>query len=262
MTTEIVQRWNSRRSFFRPAGELINTSAYEVAALDSDSTAKAFVLAHHYSGTFPAARWRFGLYRAAQLVGVAVFSHPSNDAVLTSVFPGKATDSVELGRFVLLDDVPGNGETWFLARCFEGLRSDGLRGVVSFSDPIARRDEHGQVVTPGHVGTIYQAHNGVYLGRGTARSLSFFQDGTVFSDRAKQKIRAQDRGWEYAVEQLVAHGAPAPAQAANLREWLRAALALTTTTKRHPGNYKYAWGFSRADKRALPSSLPYPKKAA
>jgi hypothetical protein len=225
-TTDLVQRWNSRRSFFRPAGELINTSAYEVAALDSDSTAKAFVLAHHYSGTYPAARWRFGLYRAAQLVGVAVFSHPSNDAVLTSVFPGKATDSVELGRFVLLDDV------------------------------------HGQVVTPGHVGTIYQAHNGVYLGRGTPRSLSFFHDGTVFSDRAKQKIRSQDRGWEYAVEQLVAHGAPAPTRGADMREWLRAALALATTTKRHPGNHKYAWGFSRSDKRALPSSLPYPKKAA
>lgn len=39
-TPDVVQRWNSRRSSFRPAGELINTSAYEVAALDSDSTAR------------------------------------------------------------------------------------------------------------------------------------------------------------------------------------------------------------------------------
>ena len=162
----VVQRWREGRDRYRPAGEVIQTADYDVAVLEADASPKAFVRQHHYSGTYPAARFRFGLFRRGELVGVAVFSHPVHDAVLTSVFPGRAIDSVELGRFVLLDSVPGNGETWFLGQCFRLLRREGLRGVVSFSDPVARRDEHDRVVFPGHLGTIYQAHNGAYLGRG------------------------------------------------------------------------------------------------
>lgn len=166
------QRWRDHRDSYRPAGEVIDPHAYEVAPIADDRTPKAFVLAHHYSGSYPSARFRFGLYRGGALVGVAVYSHPCNDKVLTSVFPGQALASVELGRFVLLDDVPGNGETWFLARTFELLRAQGLAGVVSFSDPTPRATATGRVVFPGHIGTIYQAHNAVYLGRGTARRKS------------------------------------------------------------------------------------------
>ena len=106
MQFDFSQRWRSRRSSFRPPGEVIDSRHYEVALLAGDAAAKAFIIEHHYSGTYPAARFRFGLFRAGVLQGVAVFSHPCNDAVLTSVFPGVATDSVELGRLVLLDQVP------------------------------------------------------------------------------------------------------------------------------------------------------------
>jgi hypothetical protein len=255
----VVQRWRERRERYRPAGEVIDTLAHEVAPL-AEAEAKAFVTRHHYSGTYPAARFRFGLYRGPELVGVAVFSHPCRDDVLTNVFPGQATDSVELGRFVLIDSVPGNGETWFLARAFEHLRQEGLRGVVSFSDPVERRSEAGEVITPGHVGTIYQAHNAVYLGRGTARTLRLLPSGLVFSDRAASKIRKQERGWRYAADQLIAAGAPEPS--GDLREWLKLALSLTTRAMRHPGNHKYAWGLQRLTRRALPTTLPYPRKAA
>lgn len=130
MSSPVVQRWREHRDSYRPAGELIRTAAYDVAPLD-ELAAKAFVVGHHYSRSYPAARFRFGLYRAGELAGVAVFSHPSNDKVLTGVFPGtRAIESVELGRFVLLDDVPGNGETWFLGQCFAALRREGLCGVV------------------------------------------------------------------------------------------------------------------------------------
>jgi len=44
---------------------------------------------------------------------------------------------------VLLDSVPGNGETWFLARCFEQLRTSDLIGVVTFSDPVPRKKVPG-----------------------------------------------------------------------------------------------------------------------
>ena len=82
----------------------------------------------------PAARFRIGLYRHGDLAGVAVFSHPCSNAVLTNVFQAPLLSTVELGRFLLLDFVGGNGETWFLARAFEILRSRGIVGVVSFSD--------------------------------------------------------------------------------------------------------------------------------
>lgn len=255
----LCQRWEHRRARFKPAGERINTRAHEVAALD-ELPAKAFVLEHHYSGTFPAARFRFGLYRGAELVGVAVFSHPCNDAVLTSVFPGPATDAAELGRFVLLDGVAGNGESWFLGRCFDHLRAAGLRGVVSFSDPLPRQDASGALVMPGHVGIIYQAHNGVYLGRGTARTLHFLPNGSVFSARAAQKIRRLEQGWRYAVEQLVDAGAPMP-ETGDLGRWVRQVVGGLRRV-RHPGNHKYAWGLSRRDKRSLPESQPYPRRAA
>jgi hypothetical protein len=256
---QVVQRWNNRQDRYRPAGELINTSAYEVAPLVT-LEAKSFVERHHYSQSYPAARFRFGMYRAGVLVGVAVFSHPCSDKVLTSVFPGEATDSVELGRFVLLDSVPGNGETWFLARTFELLRAEELRGVVSFSDPLSRRNAAGELVTPGHVGTIYQAHNAVYLGQAPRRTIRLTSTGKTISARTISKVRRQEKGWRYAVEDLVEAGAPAPG--ADLTAWLPVALAAATTTVRHPGNHKYAWAFSRRERRTLPTSLPYPRKAA
>lgn len=258
MQLDFTQRWRNRTARYRPTGETINPLAYEVAALAGDAAAKAFVLQHHYSGTYPAARFRFGLYRKGELVGVAVFSHPCNDAVLTTVFPGDARESVELGRFVLLDDVPSNGETWFLGRAFHLLRRTGLRGVVSFSDPVPRHAADGTQTTPGHLGVIYMAHNGVYLGRGTARTLHLLPDGAVFSARAAQKVRRRERGWRYAVEQLVKGGAPPP-PSGELGDWMREAVSRLVAL-RHPGNHKYAWGLQRRVRHSLPPSLPYPRK--
>ncbi len=42
------------------------------------------------------------------------------------------TESLVCSRFVLLDECPGNSESWFLAR----LLARGVRGVVSFADPV------------------------------------------------------------------------------------------------------------------------------
>lgn len=256
------QRWRNGRASYRPAGETINTRRYEVAEIESDAIAKAFVLEHHYSGTYPAARRRFGIYRGEQLAGVAVFSHPCRDEVLTSVFPGPARSFVELGRFVLLDDVEGNGETWFLARCFEQLRRLEFRGVVSFSDPMPRTSAAGVRVFPGHIGTIYQAHNARYCGRATPRSLRILDDGQVLSDRAIQKVRAGERGWRYTAEQLETLGAPAAPEDLEARGvWLLEQLRRFTRIVRHPGNHRYAWALDRRQEIAMPA-LPYPKAIA
>lgn len=253
------QRWRDGRDSYRPAGEPIRTSAYDVAAIADDNTPKAFVLEHHYDHSFPSARFRFGLYRGGRLVGVAVFSHPCNDAVLTNVFPIPARESVELGRFVLLDDVPGNGESWFIGRCFEKLRDD-VAGIVSFSDPFARTRADGTVVMPGHVGCIYQATNGVYLGLNRAEPMHLLPDGTVFSRRNLSKIRAGHKGWRYAAAVLERHGAAPIRNFDDPARWLEHWLPVVTRKVRHPGRHKYAWALDRKLRRHLRSAGPYPKR--
>jgi hypothetical protein len=254
------QRWRQGRSRYRPPDEPIRTADYDVAELPDDKAAKAFVQEHHYSGSYPAARWRFGLFRRGQLQGVAVFSHPCNDRVLTTVFPGRPTDSVELGRFVLLDEVPGNGETWMLGRCFHVLRREGLAGVLAFADPCRRISHAGVPVFGGHIGTVYQAHNAVYLGRNTARTLTLLPNGRVLSDRAQQKVRSADRGLRYAVALLLEQGAESPhsEDPEALTAWLRQWKARLCCRVRHRGNHKYAWALSRQVR--LSPGLPYPKQ--
>ena len=254
------QRWRDRRDSYRPAGEPLEPARYEVAPIPDDTTARAFVTQHHYSGTYPAARRRFGLYRGSALVGVAVYSQPwahvARGAFPAGVRPGEVA---ELSRFVLLDRVPANGETWFLARTFAALRAEDFAGVLSFCDPAPRRTADGAPVFPGHIGVIYQAHNAVYLGRGRARTIRLLPDGAVLSDRILTKIRRGECGWRYGVERLVAAGAPPPADDRDLRGWLRRALECVTRTMRHPGNHRYVWGLDRAMRRLLPGGAAYPK---
>lgn len=260
--TARVQRWRLGRDSYRPAGEPIETRRYEVAALLDDATPRAFVEAHHYSGSYVAARRRFGLYRGEALVGVAVFSVPARAAALACL-PGEDLERAELGRFVLLDEVPANGETWFLGRAFEDLRAEGFRGVVSFSDPYARRALDGRLVFPGHVGTIYQAHNAVFLGRSKPRALRLWADGTALHPRALAKLRSRERGWRYVVERLVERGASPPQDLGEgLDAWAATWLERLTRVVRHPGNLKYAWTLQRRDRRHLPASAPYPKACA
>src|SRR5437879_3121319 len=109
------QRWNKHRTSYRPAGEPIRTAEYGVEAIDK-AEAKRFVEAHHYSRSFPARRFSFGLFHGRTLAGVAVFSVPMSQAIIPKYCAVEPNAGVELGRFVLLDSVPANGETWFLSR--------------------------------------------------------------------------------------------------------------------------------------------------
>jgi hypothetical protein len=252
--TSVVQRWRERQGTYRVAGEPFETRACEVAVIPDDTTAKRFVVEHHYTGSYPAALHRFGLYQRGELVGVAVYSVPMRAEVLR---PFAAHEGVELGRLVLLDHVGANAESWFVARSFEHLRAEGLAGVVSFSDPEVRTNAAGETAFVGHIGTVYQALNARYTGRATPRTLRLLPDGAVLSDRTLQKIRARERGWQHAVEQLVAHGAAAPD--GDLRAWLATWLPRVTRTRRHGGNHRYVFPLSRAARRVAPVSLPYPK---
>ncbi len=258
MITPVVQRWRERRDLYRPAGETIRTAEYDVGLLRDEARAKAFVEAHHYSGSYPAARFRVGLFRRGELVGVAVFSVPARAACL-DVLPGGRATGVELGRFVLLDDVPANGETWTLGRAFELLRREGVAGVVSFSDPEPRADAAGRRVFAGHIGTAYQAHNAVYLGRSKPGCVHLLPDGTLFHPRAAAKIRSGHQGRRYAAAVLERHGAAPLENGEDAGAWLDLWLPRLTRRVRHSGNHKYAWALEALGRRRMPASLRYPK---
>jgi hypothetical protein len=252
------QRWRDGRDRYRPPDEVIDTRNYEVCEIEGDTLPKQFIADHHYIGSYCNARFRFGLFRQCELVGVAVFGHPTNDRTLTNVFGHPARASVVLSRFVLLDDVPGNGETWFLGRCFEVLRKTDLRGVLSMSDPVPRTNVSGETVFLGHFGTIYQAHNGEYIGRATPRTLAVLPDGRVLDDRLISKIRNREQGWKYGVETLVRYGAPVPDD--DLAGWLGVWMPRLTRPLRHPGNFRYKWDFRTRRPLVLISSYPKRKE--
>lgn len=78
------QRWREGSACLRPAREVVSTRGLEVAEIQADATAKAFIERHHYSRSYPAARRRVGLFQRGELVGVAVFSRPFRAEVLTN----------------------------------------------------------------------------------------------------------------------------------------------------------------------------------
>lgn len=272
MTTTPCQRWRKRHDSYRPAGEPIDSARYSVEILD-ERPAKAFIVEHHYSGTYPAARLRVGLWQARRpgpgvdLVGVAVFSVPPSQAVIPR-WTGLAPDSgVELGRFVLLDTVPGNGESWFLARAMALLEAQipDARALMSCSDPARRRGPDGRIITPGHVGTIYQASNARHVGRTGRSTVYLAPSGQLVSARALSKLRTGDCGAAYAEEQLLELGAPARAAGESAASWVRRLRASGWLhSARHPGNLVYLWALGdRRQRRQIeagfPAAVRYPK---
>lgn len=263
--SDYCQRWTGgTHSWRHTSGGGFDPSRYDVEPMGGDAEAKRYVLAHHYSGTFPSALLRFGLYERGELLGVLVLSAPTQGKVLTNVFPDLEPyeESMELGRLVLADAVPANAESWFIARCFDLAGSAGVRGVVSFADPVPRRI-NGRLIFPGHVGTTYKASNALYCGRGTARTLRVLPNGSVINARAMQKIRAQERGHEYAERQLIDLGARVLRAGENPATWLNEQLRAITSPVRHAGNHRYVFTLgTRSDRRRVRIAVPsetYPK---
>lgn len=269
MITTRSQRWRDRRDAYVGDSTVIRTEEFGVEIIDCMSAAKPFVLRHHYSRSFPASRLSVGLFRRtgvapAALVGVATFSQSMNNrCVPLHTGLGDHSQGVELGRLVLLDEVAGNGETWFLSRAFRELRREkpAVEAVISYADPMVRVDASGQVIKPGHVGQVYAVMGAAYRGRATARRETVTPDGQVFSDRDLSKIRAQDTGHRYSEAELVGRGARDRVHGEDPAAWLRSLYEQGFLAKRsHPGNHAYSFELTRAARMAgrnLPR-LAYP----
>jgi hypothetical protein len=262
-----TQRWRDQRQHWRVDRDEGFRKADFSVDIVRDGVARTFVTNHHYSGSYPIARERIGLFRATRLVGVAVFSIPMNNDAVTRYTGLPAQAGVELGRFVLLDEVPYNAESFFLARALGLLHAEhpDLHGVIAYSDPVPRQAAEGRVVMPGHVGVIYQASSATYVGRAQAKTLHVNRDGVALSTRALSKIRLQEHGASSAEKRLVKLGATPRTFGQDPAEWVAKVLASGTFQKvRHPGNHVYcfALGSSRAKRRTVAGFAPprsYPK---
>lgn len=269
-TPVVCQRWRDGRASYRDINdpEPFDRRRYTVDVID-ERTARAFIRTHHYSRSYPAALFRIGLFGAnAQLEGVAVFSVPMNQRVITAYTGVPADQGAELGRFSLLDRAPRNSETYFLGQAFKLLRRERptWKSIVSYSDPVARHDAQGRVILPGHIGTIYQAHNGRYVGRSSARTLRLGPDGCVLSPRSLSKIRLSESGWEAAQRQIESLGAPMRKHGEDGTTWLARALACGLfRTLKHPGSHCYVWALGcsaarRKIEKHFVQEMPYPKQ--
>ncbi len=268
-SVDLDKRWLDRRERWARPDVVFDPRGYAVEVVP-ERLARDLVLAHHYSGSFPAARLSVGLFRksgpaaAAELAGVAVFSVPMSSAVIPARVGIPAAEGVELGRFVCLPEVAFNGETWFLRRALAALRVEKreVRAVLSYADPLERWTEGGLLCKPAHYGTIYQAGNASFIGRAKPSFVVMTRGGQVVSGRSLSKIRTQARGHVYASEQLEAAGADPRRPLEDPSDWLRRVLVEPAFVKvRHPGNYCYAFGLDRAVNQNLkPRALAYPKK--
>ena len=263
------KRWHHRAERWARPGATIDPREFGVEVLPRERAARDFIGEHHYSGSFPAARLSVGLFRKtglapAILAGVAVFSVPMQAAVVPRYTGLESTAGVELGRFVCLPEVAYNGETWFLRRAFRALRQEKpeVRAVVSYSDPLERRDGAGEICKLAHYGTIYQASNAQFAGRAKPETLLIDSAGRVVSRRSLSKIRNGEIGWEAAARRLVERGADPRRLGEEPRSWLDRVLP-TFRRVRHPGNFAYVFGLDRAVndtiKAAIGGSRPYPK---
>lgn len=166
------------------------------------------------------------------------------------------------GETIRPREVPGNGESWFVARCLRDLAARGVVGVESCADPVTRQDASGHRVFPGHAGTVYQALGGRYVGRTNAATRYLLPDGRELSNRAQGKIGRAEQGRAYAGAVLVDHGADPLASGEDPLLWLRRWRPRLCRTVRHRGCHRYIWALDRRRRRDVLErhpSLAYPK---
>src|SRR3546814_5658615 len=127
------KRWNNRHERGTARHEVIRPEDYAVEAIGRRE-AKEFVCRHHYSGSFPAERISVCLHRRqgpcvpTELLGVAVFSVPMQPNSIRLHCGVEPQAGVELGRFVCLEAVAFNGESFFLARALRVLVAENREG--------------------------------------------------------------------------------------------------------------------------------------
>ncbi|MFJ1742465.1 hypothetical protein ACIOG4_27800 [Streptomyces microflavus] len=279
-----TQRWSGRVPTWRHVSHGgFDRRRYEVVEL-AETAARAYIQANHYLSGWPSTVHRYGLVDlkpagtevghelgGGLLVGVVVLGVPMNRRALTNVFPSLEpySEALEMSRVCLSPSVASNGESFAVAAAHRLAAGHGVRGVVTYADPVARLrtlpDGRTAGSPHGHLGVIYQALSATYTGRSTARTVTVLPDGQVLPARSIAKFVAGDRGADGFERRIRALGAPERPPGTDRRTWLRAALEqIGARSSRHPGTHRYALrvGRTRAERTRTVIALtpqPYPK---
>lgn len=258
MEVNFTQRWRERKALFLQRQIFFNPRRHDIEKI-STKLAADWIIKHHYLGSFPSATVCYGIFRDGDLSGVAVLGTAQHKNTIPNVFgESHSKDCLLLQRFALLDALEFNAESYFLARVRALLKREGYCGILTMSDDTPKTDALGNIIFPGHIGTIFKSDNAAFLGR-TAKSDEYlFADGIVLSNRSFSKLVNDESGWNYTARKFERYGAsPCPQTAAERREWGFYWRARLTRKQQNFGKLRYAWSLHQ--KIVLPASLPYPR---
>lgn len=258
MEVDFTQRWRERRAVFLQKQIFFNPRRHEVEKIPIKLAAD-WIIKNHYLGSFPSATVCYGIFRSGELAGVAVLGTAQHKNTIPNVFGlAHSKDCLLLQRFALEDALEFNAESYFLARVRAKLKREGFCGILTMSDETPKTDVLGNVIFPGHIGTIFKSDNAVYLGRTSKSDEYLFPDGIVLSNRSFSKLVNDESGWSYMAQKFESYGASkCPQAASEKREWGFYWRGQLTRKQRNSGKLRYAW--SLHPKIVLPKSLPYPR---
>ena len=181
---------------------------------------KAILFRTHYLQSCPGAKWYIGLWGNGMLLGVVLYGNCSRQGTASCWSGGNKDNTIELQRFALVDQLPPNTASWFLAQSLNQLPPE-VETIVTFADP-----------SVGHMGSLYQAANFTYLGK-TGSSYHYLDARGKRIDKSGLRSRVR---------------IPESERAKNL------------TKIPDPPKHRYADGRSKRAREALkPKALPYPK---
>jgi len=128
----------------------------------------SFIKQHHYSHSHPGGiDYAFRLDMDGRLSGAATFGWQAGNPKAKHCHNNIPKKTRELMRLVLLNEVPRNSESRFIAWCLRWLKKHtNLEVIVSYADPEF-----------GHSGKIYRASNFLYLGQQKNGSKRLVIDG-------------------------------------------------------------------------------------
>ena len=145
-----------------------------------------FIEEHHYSHNINGliSDYCFGMYdKEDNMVGAMIYGRMAMANQWRKYAVNEhstGTSVIELRRLVLIDDTPKNSESYFIAKSLKWLKKHtDVEVIVSYADP-----------NYGHVGTVYQASNFVYLGK-TSPGRVIMYKGKKYHDKA---IRTKHKG--------------------------------------------------------------------
>lgn len=196
----------------------------------SHEAAKYAVEHWHYSKCLPASKSEYiGVWEEERFVGAVIFGCGAGNITKGGIYGLPEMRMAELTRVALAAHKTPVSRIVSIAVTMVKKRNPGLRLLVSLADPVR-----------GHVGSIYQAGNWVYVGE-TSRSKTYIgKDGREYHERVVSPTRRKKQYGRYVP-------CFSPSDMSSIRV--------------NPGKHKYLMPLDDAMRKQIePLRKPYPKR--